>query len=294
VERVLVIGGTGGIGSRVVRRLAQEHAVSVYARGVTGRDLPASVLRLRAPDVPLPLTRLTAEVTAWRPTVVVHFLAMGEPDARACVEVLGALARRCVLISSGDVYAAYGRFLRLESGPSEQDLLSETAATRSVLFPYRKSATSPAALEHWYDKVLAEREIAAAGWEWVILRLPKVYGPGINEDLRTVYGFRQQPCWRWTHGHVENVAQAIACAALHPAAACRIYNVGEPVTPSMGQRLSRLPERDSPLEDASRYDFAHHLAYDTRRIREELGFREERPEEEVMLQVARGPQRGAG
>jgi nucleoside-diphosphate-sugar epimerase len=289
MERVLVIGGTGAIGSRVVRRLADDgRTVAILSRGITQREPPRSVLRLLAPDAPLPLTHLPAEATAWCPTVVVHMLAMGEPDARACVEAFGHLARRCVLISSGDVYAAYGRFLRLESGPPERGLLSETSATRSALFPYRRWAVRPAELEHWYDKLLAEKEIAAAPWEWVILRLPKVYGPGINEELRTIYGFRHQPDWRWTHGHVENVAEAVALAAVHPAASRRIYNLGEPVTPSMGQRLSRLPPRDLPLEDTARYDFAHHLAYDTRRVREELSFREAVDEDEGMLRMTLG------
>jgi len=284
-----VIGGTGAIGSCVVRRLAEGgHAVATVSRGITQRELPRSVVRLLAPDAPLPFTRLPAETTEWRPTLVVHMLAMGEPDARACAEAFGELARRCVLISSGDVYAAYGRFLRLESGPPDADPLSETTATRSVLFPYRRSAASSSALEHWYEKLLAEREIAAAPWEWVILRLPKVYGPGINAELRTVYGFRGQPEWRWTHGHVDNVAQAIALAALHPAAARRVYNVGERTTPTMGERLAVLPPRDVALEDAARYDFGHHLAYDTRRVREELGFEEAVDEDEAMLRIALG------
>jgi nucleoside-diphosphate-sugar epimerase len=286
VERVLVLGGTGSIGSRVVRRLSSNHAVGVCARGITRTELPANVRRFPVQDAPLPLVHLPPEATDWRPTVVVHLLAMGEAEGRTCVETFGHVARRCVLISSGDVYAAYGRFLRLETGPPQADLLSETSATRSALFPYRAAAASPAALEHWYDKLLAEREIAAADWEWVILRLAKVYGPGINEDLRTVYGFRHQPDWRWTHGHVENVAQAVVTAALHPSASRRIYNVGESVTPTMGERLARLPERDLPLQDTARYDFAHHLAYDTRRIRGELGFQEELDEEEAMRRMA--------
>ena len=133
MERVLVIGGTGAIGSRVVRRLTDDgHAVAIVSRGITQRELPRSVVRLLAPDAPLPLSRLTAEASAWRPSVVVHMLAMGVPDARACVEAFGDVARRCVLISSGDVYAAYGRVLHLESGPdldpaSEGDL-SEAAS----------------------------------------------------------------------------------------------------------------------------------------------------------------------
>jgi len=68
-----------------------------------------------------------------------------------------------------------------------------------------------------------------------------VFGPEDNGDLATVYGFASHPNWRWTHGHVENVAAAIVIAALHSAAARRVYNVGEPHTPTMAERLARLP-----------------------------------------------------
>lgn len=52
-----------------------------------------------------------------------------------------------------------------------------------------------------------------------VLRLPKVYGPGSDANLATVYQDRNHPTGRWTHGYVENVAADVALAANHPRAA---------------------------------------------------------------------------
>ena len=78
----------------------------------------------------------------------------------------------------------------------------------------------------------------------VVLRLPKLYGPESNQDLATVYGYRKLGPWRWTHGYVENVAEAVVLAAIHPGAHRRIYNVGEEYTPTVEERLRSLPSSD--------------------------------------------------
>ncbi len=121
-----------------------------------------------------------------------------------------------------------------------------------------------------------------------VLRLPKVYGPNGNADLATVYGFRNHPHWRWTHGYVENVAAAIVLAALHPAAANRIYNVGEAYTPTIAERLQTLPESSLPLNTSLNANFDQNLAYDTSRIRDELGYRESVPESEGLRRTLAG------
>ena len=118
------------------------------------------------------------------------------------------------------------------------------------------------------------------------MRLPKVYGPEDNGDLATVYRFAQRPDWRWTHGHVDNVARAIVLAATHPAAPGHIYNVGEPATPTMGERLAALPPR--PAQPPPPFHFEQDMAVDTGRIRAELGFREIVDETEAMRRLAGG------
>jgi nucleoside-diphosphate-sugar epimerase len=89
-----------------------------------------------------------------------------------------------------------------------------------------------------------------------------------------VYAWRNHPDWRWTHGYVENVAAAIVLAALHPAAARRVYNVGEEYTPTVRERLAALPgSAIEPADDEGR-NFGQDIAYDTTRQRRELGYTE--------------------
>ena len=118
------------------------------------------------------------------------------------------------------------------------------------------------------------------------LRLPKVYGPAENADLATIYGVRHHPQWRWTHGYVQNVAKAIALAVCDPRAANNVFNVGEARTPTMAERLSRLPDRHVALATADAKNYAQDIAYDTSKIRRELGFAEDIDEIDAMAECA--------
>src|SRR5262249_12006611 len=144
-------------------------------------------------------------------------------------------------LSSADVYQAYGRLIGLEAGPPAPGLLTESSPLRTVLYPHRTQAKSPDDWVYRYDKILVEQTVLSdPSVTAVVLRLPIVDGPGDNADLSTVHGFRYQPQWRWTHAYVQNVADAIVVAALHPAAA-GIYNVGEEMAPTVAERLAGLP-----------------------------------------------------
>lgn len=213
-------------------------------------------------------------------------LAMGAVDAGAAVQAFAGRASRIVLLSSGDVYRAYGRFTGTETGPIDKGLLTEEAPLRSVLFPYRYKVSSPEALEYWYEKILAERAVLKApDSAGTVLRLPKVYGPGGNADLATFYRYRHHPDWRWTHGFVENVTAAVELAAIHPVAGGRIYNVGEAYTPTTAELLVAASTIEPDL--SSQFDFRQDIAYDTSRIRSELGYCEIVPEKEGFLRTLR-------
>ena len=212
--RVLVIGGTGFIGQYIVQQLAREnHAVAVYHRGRTQAALSGNVCEILDPFSKMPIERFPKQAFDFEADAVVHTMAMGSADATAFVNAFTGQTGRLVLLSSGDVYLAYGRLTGLEPGPIEEGLLSEDAPLRKVLFPYREQAPTAESLEYWYEKLLAEQAVLAKSKSIsTVLRLPKVYGPGSNQDLATVYRFSQQPQWRWTHGYVENVAAAVVLA----------------------------------------------------------------------------------
>ena len=287
--RILVIGGSRFIGPCVVRKLVRAgHDVAVFYRGQHEASLPANVTRFKDPRAQIPVTTIPEELRLYSPDVVLHMIPMGERDAEAARIAFAGIARRLVAISSGDVYRAYGVFKGTEEGPLEPMPLHESSPVRSRLYPYRTKETQPETLEYYYDKILAERTIAAdARLPITVLRLPKVYGSGDNADLATVYGFRAHPQWRWTHGFVENVALAIALAVVSEAASGRTYNVGEEITPTIAERLQYLPANHAiPLFNQAA-NFSQDIVYDSSAIRRELGYIEEIPERDAMRSLCR-------
>ena len=286
--RILVIGGTRFIGPRVVARLvALDHEVTVAHRGEHVARLPESVRVIRDPSLGAPILRIPDALRRVSPEVVVPMMAMAEADSLAIVNAFDGVARRIVAPSSGDVYRAYAVFVGLEDAPIDNAPLDEDAPLRASRFPYRTASTAPNDIAFSYDKVLAERALASrTSLPATILRLPKVYGPEDNAELGTVYSFRNNPEWKWTHGHVENVAKAITLAILDGRATGRVYNVGERRTPTMGERLRELPPRpDLPLAKAT-YRFEQNIEYDTTRIRRELDYVEDLDEAVVMRELA--------
>jgi len=300
--RVLVLGGTGLSGPFIVRRLAaMGHEIIVFHRGEHRAPLPSGVRRILGDlgDPPGELRRLA-------PDVVVHMWALTETDARQFLELFRGAAGRAVVISSCDVYRAYGRLQRLESGPPDAVPLADDAPLRESRYPYRNKqglGIDTAA----YDKILVEQTLMAQReLPITILRYPAVWGPGDPQHrfrawLRRMRTDTEIPiqedfaAWRWTHGYVQDVAVAPILAVLTDSAANRIYNVGEAPTPTMGERIAEMlhaagwrgrliaaPAAELPESERMPYDFAHHLVIDTSRIRAELGYAEIAPREQAL------------
>ena len=192
--KVLVIGGTRFIGAHVVQRLHDAGAqVTAFHRGTSSNPILPEIEHVLDPSAEYPITAFPADLMRdW--DIVIHMVAMGEADADAAARSFAGRTGRLVLISSCDVYRAYGRLTKAETGPPEVMPLHEGSPLRSVLYPYRNMEAQLGAYAHDYDKILAERAVQRApGLDWTILRLPKVYGKEDNGDLSTVYGFAAVP-----------------------------------------------------------------------------------------------------
>ncbi len=225
---------------------------------------------------------------------------VGQEDTRAAVARFTGVARRMVALSSGDVYRAYGRLLGSEPGPPEPVPLDESAPLREKFFPYRNTATGPAEWAYHYEKILAERAVLSSqALPGTVLRLPAVYGPGdpyrrIRPYIKRMDDARPaillddlQAVWRWTHGYVENVAEAIARSVVDRRAAGRVYNIGEAEAPTVADRVRQigrqahwdgaivsLPSERLPQHLRTPYEPRQDLVLDVRRFSAELDFTE--------------------
>lgn len=295
--RILVIGGTAFIGPYVVRALVcQRHEVTVFHRGSTVADLPAAVEHLQGERSELLAHTKTFDRLA--PDVVLHMVPMSERDAAVAVHTFAGRTSRLVAISSSDVYRARNRLFRVEPGPPDSVPLTEESPLRSVLHPHRAAAPAPDHPLYSYDKIPVERIVMhGSDLPGTVLRLPIVYGPGdrqhrLFEHLRRMdHGRSMVPIrrdyglWRGTRGYVENVAAAIVLAVTHPAAAGRIYNVGEEPALTEAEWIRKIgavagwqgevvPVPEAALPDLPDLSTEQDLVLDTSRIRRELGFRE--------------------
>ena len=307
---VLVIGATGFMGPSVARRLAArgEDVVAVH-RGGRPAALPHGI-EVRAADRNDPVA-IRSVVRQTGATVVVDMIAYTEASTRLLLDALAGKIERYVLVSSCDVYRNYGGLLRREAA-APIPVLSEDSPLRESRYPRRQkqagAAPSSRAFQDEYDKIPVEQAaLSHPGFAATVLRLPMVFGPGDHQRRfawavwRIAEGsavIRMQPAiadWRSTFGYIEDVAEAIALAALHPAAAGRTYNVGRSDAPTQAEWAERIaaamghPVRiehsavGGALSGlAADLDLSFPLATDTSRIRAELGFAEVATEADAL------------
>jgi nucleoside-diphosphate-sugar epimerase len=188
-----------------------------------------------------------------------------------------------------------------EAGGLDPVPITEDSRLRTTLYPYRESMPD-------YEKILVERTVMSArDLPACVLRLPVVYGPGdrnhrfrrwvksMDDDSPEIVLGARMAGWRWTHGYVENVADAIALAAVDLRTAGRVYNIGEATIPTMHERLSRLadmigwkgrievlPDDELPAESRIAFNFRQDMAVSTGRFRAETSFIDPINEEESL------------
>jgi nucleoside-diphosphate-sugar epimerase len=295
--KILVIGGTGFIGPHVVRQLsAMGHAITVFHRGKTKIDLPVEhILGDRR------------ELLTMRPKadVVVDLILSSGSQAKAMMDVFRGSAKRVVAVSSCDVYRACGVLHGSEEGPLQPVPLTEDSELRTKLQTYPPERLEMLRkLVPWvddsYDKIPVERAMMAdADLPGTVLRLPMIYGEGdylrrfhpvvkrIDDGRGTILYEEGWAAWKAPRGYVENVAYAVALAAVDDRAAGRIYNVAE--SPAFSELewarkiaaatgwdgdFATLKRDQMPAHLVSPGNPAQHWEVDSSRIRRELGYRE--------------------
>ena len=297
--RVLIIGGTGFIGSHVTRQLREQgHDVTNFHRGQTKIVMPANVKEIIGNRSELSSFRI--EFAQLAPEVVVDMIPMCEADATGLLDTFKGIAHHAIVISSADVYRNYELLRGIAEDQPDPELLIETSPLRMNLFPYRALAKETADRWYNYDKILVERVVTSEpDLPVTVLRLPFVYGPGdtkhrlfpylkrMDDRRPAILIERGQLNWRWTRGFVENVAAAISWAAGDQKSAGRIYNVGE--ISALGEedwiasiaqevrwtgKVVALDPGQMPEQMRSGLTWQHQLATDTSLIRREPGFSE--------------------
>jgi nucleoside-diphosphate-sugar epimerase len=309
--KVLVIGGSGFIGPRVVRRLYdQGHTLAVLHRGNAAPDLPDDVQRIAGDRNRMP--ELRDSIARFAPDVAVDMVLSSGAQARQLMGTLRGVARRVVAISSIDVYRAFAVVNGNDSGPLQATPLTEDSERRAVA-PYSPERLKMAkSVFSWitddYDKipiedaVLSDPELLGT-----VLRLPMVYGPGdplhrlfpyvkrMDDRRRVIVMANDYAAWRSPRGYVENVAAAIALAATSERAAGRTYIVAEqPAYSELGwaKRIAQqadwngefvvLPRERVPAHLQVPGNLAQHGDASSARIRAELGFHDPVPLEQAL------------
>ena len=310
--RILVIGGTGFIGSHVVANLAAEHDVTVLHRGKHAPNLPPGVrLLIGNRDDLGPHAGMFREM---QPEVVLDMISGDARQAQAVADAFRGVARRLVTTSSMDVYRSYEIALGLASGPLEPLPLTEDSPVRTVMHPYKGRPPGSVPFD-WvtpeYEKILVEHVVRSKpDLPAAILRLPMVYGPGdplhrfaaflkrMDDSREAILLEEGWAAWRSCMGYVEDVAAAIALAVTSTAAPGRIYNVAEADALSWADwaravalaagwhgRVVTLPRDRTPKHLIPPFNTAQHWTASSERIRRELGYRETVPRAEALART---------
>jgi nucleoside-diphosphate-sugar epimerase len=247
--RVAVLGGTRFIGRAIVDALVDGgHDVLVVHRGRSEPD----DLRTDVPHVHADRLALGEELDAFDPEAVLDCAAFGAADAEAVLSALPGDGRHLVVLSSMDVYRAYGS---LHAGTVTDAVpLDETSPVRTERYPYRGQMPG---MDDYEKLDVEERWLARNG---TVCRLPMVIGPRDYQRrqellLRRVRAGRTRiPCGAGTalltHGFVDDIAQGVRLVVeAGDAVRGEVFNFGERRSPTMRLRAEQILEAAGFADD---------------------------------------------
>jgi len=291
--KILIIGGTNFIGPYVIRYLHAmgDHDITLFHRGQAKIDLPPTIKHMFGDKMHLEQHKDAFQ--ALSPDVVVDMIAYTEEDTEVVLRTFRGIAKRLVMVSSQDVYRAYGVVRQADKGSLEPLPISEVSMVRNNRYPYQDPAKDPDDWCNRYDKIPLEEMVMNDPYiRATIVRLPAVYGPN-DPQHRLFHYFKLKPLhedyanWFWTHGYVEDIAYGIALAITNERAAGRLYNITEQQTRKMldfihaiGEQLNwkgeiiQVPSGHLPDELGIPLRTKQNIIVQSDRIREELGYRE--------------------
>jgi nucleoside-diphosphate-sugar epimerase len=296
------------------------HEVAIFHRRTDQFSVAADIVQIQGDRNRLSDYR--NQLKRFSPDVVVDLILSSGEQARQLMNTLREVAGRLVVISSMDVYRAWGVLHGSEPGPLEPLPLTEDSPLRTVRSLYSpETLTMMKNIFTWvderYDKIAVEEAImgdpVVSG---TVLRLPMVYGPG--DPLHRFFPLLKRiadgrsaalladdfAAWRGPRGYVENVAHAIALAATSDQAAGRVYNIcEEPTLPDLewqtriakqlgwSGRFVVLPRDRTPKHLLLPGNTAQHVVATSERIRTGLRYKEVVAIEDAIQRTAAWEQR---
>ncbi|MBV8836638.1 MAG: NAD-dependent epimerase/dehydratase family protein [Alphaproteobacteria bacterium] len=172
---IALTGATGFIGAYLLRELtAAGHAVRVLLRRPT--PLPVSCTNAVIGDLDRPVNMAAALAGI---STIIHSAGLSSPMSGA-PEVdfrrLNAEATRNLARSAER--AGVRRFIFLSSVRAQADVSSNLILTEDL---------APAPTDSYgRSKLMAEQQLAALELDWIALRLPLVFGPGVKGNMATL------------------------------------------------------------------------------------------------------------
>ncbi|KAB1198297.1 MULTISPECIES: NAD-dependent epimerase/dehydratase family protein [Haloferax] len=227
---VFVIGGTGLLGTGIVRRLVDAgHDVTSFQRGETDGDLPDAVTRIsgdRGDD-----SRLREALSDVAPAVVVDLACFDAATARTAVEICDGVVDRYVFCSTIDVYhRPPPRNPVTESSPRNppvSDYAAGKIAAEDVFFEaHERGVFDVVVLRPWNTYGEGGTLVHTLGMgSYYIDRVREGKPLVVHGDGTSLWG----PC------HRDDVARAFRGAVERPGVGGRAYNVTSEETMTWNQ-----------------------------------------------------------